>query len=107
VTLFPDYPPLDDGAPQSQRRPCCETWIAFTDQYPHPPPVYVVVHSFAHGRIPFTIDALMERGDTNEHGAEGAIRFALNRDWIEQVHPEPYQRPGRPPAWVGLLPKRR
>src|SRR4051794_20500444 len=69
VTLFPDYPPLEDGAPQSQRRPCCEAWIAFTDQYPHPPPVYVVVHSFAHGRIPFTIDALMERGDTNEHGA--------------------------------------
>ena len=104
-TLFPEYPPVDK--PKRRQVECCEAWVAFTDQYPDPPVVYAVVHAFAHGRVPFTIDALAERAGTTERGSRGAIAIALDRGWVTPVHPEAYMHHPVLRAWIGTLPRRR
>jgi len=105
MTLFPDYPPIESTS--RPKPPCCADWGVFVQDNPEPPLVYAVVHAFAHGRVPFTLDALAERANTTLKGAEGAVKVALHRDWVARVHPEPYMRHSVLHAWVGRLPRKR
>lgn len=101
-SLFPDYPDAPGDAPR--RDPCSEHAAPSPNAVPDR--LWALVHTLAHGRVPFSVTGLEAVAVCTNRQADIAIRAAVTRDWLHRVHPEPYERHPTP-LWVGCLPRRR
>jgi hypothetical protein len=100
MSLFPDdYPPNEPEVVVP--KPCCEYWASFVEAQDTDGVhlVWTCVHRLAHGRTPFTAEALAEMARVSVKEADTVIRSALERQWLNPVQAEYHMQFG---ATTGL-----
>lgn len=93
VSLFDEYP-NDETAPADEHD-CCDQWAAFVaEQTGGIHMVWHVLHRFAHGRLPFRLEALADLAGVDLADAYAALDTGIERGWVCPVPPENYMAPG-------------
>jgi hypothetical protein len=104
VSLFPDQYP-DEPRPPARVIECCETWMEFVDERDGDvAPVWRLAHALAHGRVPFTLDALASAGGVDVDEVRVVVKAAAERGWVKRGANE--VRGDTTVLWVGALRRR-
>lgn len=85
-SLFPDeYPDREVKARGVATKACCGTLRA----PPHVPErVWGFIHDMAHGRVPFTLDALVDLAGVSVAEARRAATAAQRARWVQSIEPD-------------------
>lgn len=112
-SLFPEqYPPKPAKRSRKKVDPsveCCDEWERFVayraENHLGVHPIWRMVHRFAHGRLPFSVDVLAGTASSTPSNAEAVIAGAVDAEWIVAVQPE-FEGQLVVPLWMGRLERR-